>query len=468
MKLADLLKRTADLMLPRKHQLALIGLASGLVLVLLMSATIPVNSQPGRDGNGNATANQPASDLTLETAQISIASDKSSLRPTSQIGPLTDTDPRLVITVGEGDNLTLLFNRAGLGPQDVQALAGSDPGAAKLARLYPNDQLAFSIAADNSLASLEIIRSPLESFLYTRDEAGNYHFSHLVNQPSIELVQKDAVITDSLFQAAQRGGIPAAMTMELAGIFGGVVDFILDTREGDSFSLVYEEKYLEGEFIGFGRILAAQFSNQGTMHTAIRYENAAGESNFFNLEGESMRKAFLLNPVDFTRISSGFSLARKHPILNTLRAHKGTDYAAPIGTQVVATADGRVTFANRKGSFGKLVVIQHDDRFETRYAHLNDFARGISNGVKVRQGQVIGYVGSTGGATGPHLHYEFLMDGVQRNPRTIDEHVPRASSVAETEMPRFRQQTSGLLALLETKGRQRNTLARNSLAAPEE
>jgi murein DD-endopeptidase MepM/ murein hydrolase activator NlpD len=468
MKIADLLKRMADAMLPTKHQLALVGLGSGLVLIMLVSAVVSVNSQAGRNGNGITTSNQPSSATSNNDAQASISTDSLTPKPPLQIGPLTEKDPRLVIKVGEGDNLSLLFNRAGLGAQDVQSLAASEPANSKLAQLYPNDQLAFSIAADNTLASLEIIRSPLESFLYTRDEAGNYHFSHLINQPTIELVQKEAVITDSLFQAAQRGGIPAAMAMELAGIFGGVVDFILDTREGDSFNLVYEEKYLDGEFIGFGRILAAQFTNQGEMHTAVRYENEIGESNFFNLEGESMRKSFLLNPVDFTRISSGFSLARKHPILNTIRAHKGTDYAAPTGTQVVATADGRITFANRKGTFGKLVVIQHDDQFETRYAHLNDFARGISNGVRVRQGQVIGYVGSTGGATGPHLHYEFLMDGVQRNPRTIEEHLPRASSVAESELPRFKQQARGMLALLENKGRQRNTIARNSLATPEE
>lgn len=468
MKIADLLKRMADAMLPTKHQLALVGLGSGLGLTMLVSAVVSVSSQADRNGNGITTSNQPSSVAFHKEAQASIAIAPPSFKSSLQIGPITEKDPRLVIKVGEGDNLSLLFNRAGLGAQDVQALATSEPANAKLAQLYPNDQLAFSIATDNTLASLEIIRSPLESFLYTRDEAGNYHFSHLINQPTIEFVQKEAVISDSLFQAAQRGGVPAAMAMELAGIFGGVVDFILDTREGDSFNLVFEEKYLDGEFIGFGRILAAQFTNQGVMHTAVRYENALGESNFFNLDGESMRKAFLLNPVDFTRISSGFSLARKHPILNTIRAHKGTDYAAPTGTQVVATADGRITFANRKGTFGKLVVIQHDDRFETRYAHLNDFARGISNGVRVRQGQVIGYVGATGGATGPHLHYEFLMDGVQRNPRTIDEHLPRASSVAESELPRFKQQTRGLLALLENKGRQRNTIARNSLATPEE
>ncbi len=190
--------------------------------------------------------------------------------------------------------------------------------------------------------------------------------------------------------------------MELAGIFGGVIDFLLDTRQGDTFNLMYEEKYLDGEYIGNGRILAAQFTNQDETFTAVRYVNRAGKSDFYNTEGESMRKAFLRNPVDFTRISSSFNLRRKHPILNTIRAHKGTDYAAPRGTPVVATGDGRVTFAGRNGSFGKLVVIQHGERFQTKYAHLNGYANGIKKGKRIKQGQIIGYVGSTGGATGPH------------------------------------------------------------------
>jgi len=453
MKLADLFKNTADMALPRRHQLALLGLLAGLVSLVMLV--------------GDPEAGWHVSDI-AGTNQLSTESGDPVDMPWTPVGPVPDSDPRMMLEVGNGDNLSLLFSRAGLGPGDVQALTGNRLAGEELAELYPGDQLALSIAADNTLASLEIIKSPLESFLYTRDDSGAYRFSHLVKEPVIELVQKEAVITDSLFQAAQRGGIPAAMAMDLAAIFGGVVDFILDTREGDSFSLVYEEKYLDGNFVGTGRILAAMFTNQGELHTAVRYENEQGETNFFNLEGESMRKAFLLNPVDFTRISSGFSLSRKHPILNTLRAHKGTDYAAPTGTPVVATADGRITFANRRGSFGKLVVVQHGDRFETRYAHLSEYARGISNGVRVQQGQIIGYVGATGGATGPHLHYEFLMDGVQRNSRTIHDQLPKAASIAADEMPRFRLQTQGLLALLSGKGKQGNSIARNSYAIPEQ
>ncbi|MEY4641518.1 MAG: hypothetical protein RLZZ227_1512, partial [Pseudomonadota bacterium] len=250
----------------------------------------------------------------------------------------------------------------------------------------------------------------------------------------------------------QRSNVPDSFALDLAGIFGGVIDFILDIREGDTFNLLYEELFIDGEFVGYGRILAAQFVNQGRVHTALRYDSEDGTSSFYNPDGESMRKAFLLNPVDFTRISSGFTLSRRHPILNKIRAHKGTDYAAPKGTKVVATADGRVTFVGRNGSFGKLIVIQHGERFETKYAHLNDYAKGVKEGAQVRQNDVIGYVGATGSATGPHLHYEFLMDGVHRNSQTIFEQMPRAVSITEEEMPRFRQQTGVFMALLANKG----------------
>ena len=175
-----------------------------------------------------------------------------------------------------------------------------------------------------------------------------------------------------------------------------------------------------------------------------------------------MRKAFLQNPVDFTRISSGFSLSRKHPILNTIRAHKGTDYAAPRGTPVVATSDGRVTFADSNGSFGKLVVIQHGERFVTKYAHLNAYEKNIKTGVRVRQGDVIGYVGSTGSATGPHLHYEFLMDGAHRDSRRVFDQLPRAESISSAELEDFRSQTLPLVTTLEIH--QRNMVVAAKMA----
>ena len=194
-----------------------------------------------------------------------------------------------------------------------------------------------------------------------------------------------------------------------------------------------------------GDIIAAQFTNQGKQFIAVRYINEDGTTGYYSPEGESMRKAFLRTPLDVFRISSNFSLSRKHPILNTIRAHKGTDYAAPRGTPVRATSDGVVTWASRNGSFGKLIVLQHRGEFETKYAHLNDYASGIKKGSRVRQGEVIGYVGQTGGATGPHLHYEFLVRGVHKDPRTIVDQLPQAISLEPQELPRFKEQTKDLL-----------------------
>ena len=298
------------------------------------------------------------------------------------------------------------------------------------------------------MEQLRVSKNPLESTLFTR-VADGYAVEQIVREPEIRRSFKVGTISDSLFLAGQREQIPATTIMEMANIFGGVIDFILDPRTGDQFSILYEEKYLDGEFIGHGDILASRFVNQGKVFTAVRYIDPDGEKGYYNPEGESMRKAFLRSPLDVFRISSNFNPRRRHPVLNTIRAHKGTDYAAPTGTPIRATSDGRVSFAGRNGSFGNLVVIKHSGGFETKYAHLNKFA-GYKKGARVRQGDIIGYVGSTGSATGPHLHYEFLVNGVHQNPRTIVDKLPKARSVEPAQLPVFKSQTAGLIQQFET------------------
>lgn len=474
MELIDSTKQIINEILPHRHQWVLASLLAGLLITATVNEFTEQVEPPDSLYDRATIESFPG----FKHLKPVIGMPDSPLLQVSSFDPYGTApdsttaravaDTRLYLEVGTGDSLSLIFSRAGISAREVQAITNSSPETRYFADLRPGDRLAFSMSSTQDLQSLEIIKSPLVSYVFTRIGPDKYGFNIDEKHADLELVFKETIITDSLFQAAGRGGIPATMAMEVASIFGGVVDFLLDTRAGDSFNLVYEEKYLNGEFVGFGKILAAQFINQGRAFTAIRYEHENGESNFYNPDGESMRKAFLLNPVDFTRISSGFTMARRHPILNTLRAHKGTDYAAPKGTQVVATADGRVTFAGRKGSFGKLVVLQHGDQFETKYAHLNDYAKGISEGVRVKQGQLIGYVGSTGGATGPHLHYEFLMDGVHRNSRTIHELLPQAEAVAASELPRFRNQTQNVIAMLTTKGQSPNALASNSHQPTEE
>jgi murein DD-endopeptidase MepM/ murein hydrolase activator NlpD len=227
------------------------------------------------------------------------------------------------------------------------------------------------------------------------------------------------------------------MIMQLANIFGGVIDFVQDPRKGDTIRLVYEELYLDGEKYKDGAIVAASFSNRGTTYNAFRYTDSAGDVGYYNEDGVSMRKAFLLAPVDFSRISSNFNLRRLHPIYKTTRPHRGTDYAAPRGTPVFAAGDGRVIKAGYSRANGNYVFIQHGEQYVTRYLHLNK--RKVKRGQRVSQSQVIGTVGSTGAATGPHLHYEFLMNGVHRNPRTIHKKLPKAKTLPASELAMFRQ-----------------------------
>ncbi len=479
--LASLYKKLSKLItehLPSKHQKIFFALLVGLCILLILPESEPLSSSSGNKvktivlskGNTSISVSTKAKLEPLQSSPIEETLDQNLATPTtSETTELESTfvqtsatpessaeqnseleqSEKIMTTVRRGDNLSLIFDRVGLSPQDVYRVSNSGDTSGILTRLYPGYKLEFDIDKNQSLNGLEVIINPLESYVFTKNNQTKYDVSHIEREPQILPSYKEASINNSLFLAAQNGGISAAITMEVAGIFGGVIDFLLDTRVGDSFNVLYDEKYLDGEFIGNGSIQVAQYTNQGETFTAIRYVNLAGEVDYYNLEGESMRKAFLRNPVDFTRISSNFTLSRKHPILNTIRAHKGTDYAAPRGTPIVASGDGRVTWASRNGSFGNLVVIKHGERYETKYAHLSSYARGIRVGSRVKQGDVIGYVGSTGGATGPHLHYEFLVDGSHRNPRTIHNQLPKAESVPTAEIERFHQQTQLVLAQLD-------------------
>ena len=473
MNLIDFFKQLSSKLiakhLPLRHQKACLGLFLALCVLLLVPDSESIVPESDTLSQSQFIIDSAFSTSTFDPASLPNSLNTGTERAGVSTGnsaagqlPEAEAEPRLITEVRPGDNLSLIFDRVGLSPQDVYRVANSGDEGSILTRLYPGYNLAFDIDDNGTLLELEVQTNPLESYFFTRNDANGFDTSHLEREPQIVAVYKEASIDDSLFLAAQRGGISAAITMEIAGIFGGVVDFILDTRVGDNFNVLYDERHLDGEFIGNGSIQVAQYTNQGETHTAIRYVNLNGDVDYYNPQGESMRKAFLRNPVDFTRISSNFTLSRRHPILNTIRAHKGTDYAAPTGTPVVAAGDGRVTWASRNGSFGNLVVIKHGDRFETKYAHLSSYARCMRVGARVKQGEVIGYVGMTGGATGPHLHYEFLIDGAHRNPRTVHDQLPKAESVPAEEMDRFRQQTQIILARLDALTSDNPRLAQNT------
>ena len=225
------------------------------------------------------------------------------------------------------------------------------------------------------------------------------------------------------------------MTVQLADIFSGDIDFLHDLRRGDRFTVVYEMRRIDGEAIGAGRIVAAEFVNKGVSYRAFLWRAPDGTESYYAEDGKSLKKAFLRSPVAFTRVTSGFSLARFHPFLQTWRAHKGVDFAAPSGTPVLAAGAGKVAFAGKQGGYGNVVMLQHGGAHSTAYAHLSRFAPGMKAGARVSQGDVVGYVGMTGWATGPHLHYEFRVDNVQRNPLTIA--LPNAQPVPAGQKAAF-------------------------------
>jgi len=349
--------------------------------------------------------------------------------------------------IKSGDTLSGLFKKAGFNDSLMLSVIHGEGEATKLQRLYAGESIAFATDQADELVSIKLQRSRLESLKIDRIEEG-FVGKKVLREPEVRTRYAEAEIDSSLFGAGQQAGLTDKLTMELAGIFGWDIDFVMDIRKGDRFSVVYEELYLDGEKIDNGQILAANFYNRSRELAAVFYTDKNGVSDYFTPEGRSMRKAFLRTPIDFARISSNFNLNRRHPVLNTIRAHKGTDYAARTGTPIKASGQGKVIHAGRKGGYGNAVVLQHGTNITTLYAHMNRFAKGVRSGTYVKQGQVIGYVGSTGLVTGPHLHYEFRVNGTHRNPTTVK--LPDAAPIAKAELDRFKMSTDTLLAQLET------------------
>jgi murein DD-endopeptidase MepM/ murein hydrolase activator NlpD len=350
-----------------------------------------------------------------------------------------------------GDNLSRIFTRFSLSAADALAIAHDAPSGAL--NLQPGQVIKWQHTDDNRVTRMRIETSPLIAHDFTRTIEGQYDY--VLDEKVADRRPKfaQATIQSSLFLDGAKQDIPQSTLIELAGLFGWDIDFALDIRLGDEFSLIYEELFLDGERIGFGNILIANFINRGREITAIRYEDGKGNAQYYDPSGHSMRKEFLRNPIDFARISSRFNLKRKHPVLNKFRAHRGTDYAARTGTPIKSTGDGKVIFAGRKGGFGNCVIVQHGSRYQTLYAHLSKFNRKARKGRRVKQGQVIGYVGSTGLATGPHLHFEFRVDGVHRDSLRIK--LPKSRSIDKDQKEAYKAEAKGMIEWL--KSQQSNT-----------
>jgi murein DD-endopeptidase MepM/ murein hydrolase activator NlpD len=350
-----------------------------------------------------------------------------------------------VITVESGDNLSRIFSRLGLSGTDLHQVLELGAATTGLKDLRPGQRV---LLRREGARVIELVHEEdLLRSVHVRRNNGGFVAELKVVEPDRMLTTATGVIDSSLFVAGQNAGLSDAMVMQLADIFGWDIDFVLDIRNGDRFSVIFEEYFREGHKVRDGVILAAEFTNQGETYRAVRYTGADGHSDYYSQQGNAMRKAFLRTPVNFSRISSHFNLARRHPILNRIRAHRGVDYAAPHGTPVKATGNARVVAVERSAGYGNVVTLQHSGSYNTVYAHLSRFARGLRKGQPVRQGQTIGYVGSTGLATGPHLHYEFRVNGAHQNPLTVK--LPKSLPLPREHLADFRAKAAPLLAELD-------------------
>jgi len=461
---------------PKSHLLAASGIAALLSLALLV---FPSSEVEAKRTNLALDLEMPADSNAQDqdASQADQATPENAVSPFAQVETDTDTSTETVdaqneatkpapevarnpnhreVVVAKGDTLSTLFEKVGLPATTVHEVLASDKQSKQFTKLQNGQILQFELANDGQLKQLHTKLSELETISLSKTGAG-FTFNREVSKPNVRNAYVHGVINSSLSQSAQRAGLTHTMTMDMANIFGYDIDFAQDIRKGDEFDVVYEQKVVNGKSVGTGNILSARFTNRGKTYTAVRYTNKQGNTNYYTADGNSMRKAFIRTPVDFARISSMFSMGRKHPILNKIRAHKGVDYAAPRGTPIKATGDGKVLLAGRRGGYGNTVIIQHGDTYRTLYGHMQGFAKGVQTGGTVKQGQVIGYIGTTGLSTGPHLHYEFQVNGVHVDP--LGQKLPMADPIAKSEKQRFMQQSQPLMARMDQE--KATTLASN-------
>ena len=331
--------------------------------------------------------------------------------------------------IKRNDSLFSILKRLGIEEKNIVTLVNSDRSNL-LAQIKIGKTLEVGINDSNIVISLNYIKD-FKSGVRAEKSGEVYEIEEYELNTEKYRVFKNIEINNSLYVDGLKEGLPDSVIMDLVYIFGWDIDFVHDIRPGDSYSLIYEEVFVNGEKKLDGDILIAEFINRDRTHTAIRYKLQNGFSEYFSLEGRNVKKAFLRSPVKFSYISSSYNLKRRHPILHKIRAHTGVDYAASRGTPVRTTGDGTVVFADKKGGYGNLVEIKHTEDYSTRYAHLNKFHSKIKVGKKVKQSETIGYVGRTGTATGDHLHYEFRVNGKHTNPVTVK--LPNAKPIHEND-----------------------------------
>ncbi len=348
------------------------------------------------------------------------------------------------IIVRRNDTLDAIFRRMSLDLGDLSAIRNLPGIRQSLDYLKPGDAIKLT-HRDGEVRQLSRRVSETQTLSVERGDDG-FTASMSDNPVDTRVRIANATIDSSLFQAAESADMSDAIALKLANVFAWDIDFVLDIREGDHFTAVYQQIYQDGKYLRDGELLAAEFVNDGKVYRAVRFQQG-GNVGYYTPQGQPMRKAFLRAPVDFTRVSSEFNPHRLHPILNTIRGHMGTDYAAPVGTPVHAAGDGRVAFEGVRGGYGNAIMLAHGSNISTLYGHMSRFAHNLHTGSHVQQGETIGYVGMTGLATGPHLHYEYLIDGVHKNPQTV--HLPGAEPLRAELLQQFKLATAPLLSSLD-------------------
>jgi murein DD-endopeptidase MepM/ murein hydrolase activator NlpD len=393
--------------------------------------------EPPADAVAPPTQDERAAGEVLAEAPVQV--DEASMAP-SEASLVSSIE----VIVGRNDTLDRIFRRLELNLADLASLRALPEVRRTIDRLYPGEALTIS-HRDGALVGFERQLSESER-LHVERQAEGFAANVIENPLEIELRSAEATIDTSLFAAAQSSAISDSIALAIADIFAWDIDFVLDIQAGDAFAVTYEQVFQDGEHVRDGAVLAVKFMNRGREYAAVRFTDADGKAGYYTPDGRSVRKAFLRAPVEFTRVSSRFNLYRRHPVLNRIRAHRGVDYAAPIGTPVRAAGDGRVQFRGVKGGYGKVVELAHANGVSTVYGHLSRFGKGAAPGRRVSQGEVIGYVGMSGLATGPHLHYEYRVRGVHKDPQKVS--LPNAAPLDASQRAAFDAHAAPLLAAL--------------------
>lgn len=358
------------------------------------------------------------------------------------------------IHVKKGDNLSLIFQRQRLSDSELKQILALGKESKVLTHLTTGNSLYLLLDSQRHIQKL-VYHPDLKTVLTVQRTPTGFQANTQTLALESREVYGGGVIEDTLFRSGAKADVPEKLILQMAKVFQWDIDFAKDLRAGDKFNIIYEEFYLRGEKVKTGDIVATEFINKGKKYRAIRYQDPLGNIGYYTTDGHSLKRQFSRTPVKFSRISSHFTLKRWHPVLHRFRRHRGVDYAASIGTPVKATSNGQVAFAGKKGGYGNAIILQHGAHYSTLYGHLNKFAKNIKKNTPVKQGQIIGYVGMTGLASGPHLHYEFRIDGVHRDPLTV--RLPQGNPIPQKYKAHFNKHIQELFARMDIHEKSANS-----------